>query len=265
MPKPRSRWVVIGLAVLCLLLSAPVGVWVALTHQPDFYRRAVTIPHAQTETEAKHFVEQSIQLSNDIINEPKWEAVFTDHEVNAWLAEDLLKSFADLVPANVHDPRVIFDMDRITAAFQVDRGSFTSVMWLVARVRVPEGNVLELTIEKMRVGALPLPIEQVLERVTRQARDRGLDVQWREDPDGPVATIRYASKGRNDDVVLERLNILEGKIVFSGRSNGVGAGGPKRLPNRRVLQSRFPRRNRQVQPEESGPESVLRSAISPAS
>src|SRR3954465_15075149 len=154
MAKRSKRVLIIGLA-LALLATIPGAIWVSLTHQPRFYRAMVRVPRAKVQAEAKSFVAHSLQLRNDIVNEPTWEAVFTDQEVNAWLAEDLVTHFADVLPPGVHDPRVVFEIDRATLAFRLDRGPLTSVIWVVAGIRVPEGNVVELTLEKIRAGALP--------------------------------------------------------------------------------------------------------------
>ena len=45
----------------------------------------------------------------------------------------------------------------MTLAFKLDQGPVQSVIWVVARARVPEDNVLALTLEKIRAGALPSP------------------------------------------------------------------------------------------------------------
>ena len=73
--------------------SIPVGAWFSLTYQPSYYRAMVGLSREQRAGRAKKFVAQSLQLRNDICNEPNWEAVFTDQEVNAWLAEDLVTPF----------------------------------------------------------------------------------------------------------------------------------------------------------------------------
>src|SRR5690242_3673456 len=116
----------------------------------------VQMPHEQRELEAMRFVAQRRQWRNDICNEPSWEAVFTDQEVNAWLAEDLVTHFADQLPPEVREPRVMFEADRVTLALPLDQGPVTSVIWVVARPRVPEPTSLALTLEKIRVGMLPL-------------------------------------------------------------------------------------------------------------
>ena len=144
MPKPclRRRIFVYGGLALLVAVAVPLVLWASLTHTPDFYRPLVDLPREGLEREAKAFVQQSLQLRNDIANEPNWEAVFNQTEVNAWLAEDLVTHFADQLPPEVHDPRVMFESDRVTLAFGLDQGPVRSVVWVVAKPSVPEENVI---------------------------------------------------------------------------------------------------------------------------
>jgi hypothetical protein len=246
MRKTRKRGLIAGLVLL--LVALPGLAWVSLTHQPGFYRAVRERPRGDRAVQAKHFVAQSLQLRNDICNEPTWEAIFTDEEVNAWLAEDLITHFADQLPPEVHEPRVIFELDRVTLAFQLDSGPFSSVIWVVGRPSVPEGNVLELTLEKIRAGVLPVPADRILDRITAYAQDHGLDVRWRMDAEGfPIATIRYTPDSERDDVKLEQVQVQAGQLRLAGRSNHTrGIVRSPRLPNRKVLQSKFPRRKFQA-------------------
>src|SRR5208283_4687849 len=127
---------------LGVCVSIPSAVWFSSTYQPSYYRAMVSLPHKQREIKAKHFVAQSLQLRNDICNEPSWEAVFTDQEVNAWLAEDLVTHFAEQLPPEVYEPRVLFELNRITLAFLLKQGGVQSVITVVARPRVPGGNTV---------------------------------------------------------------------------------------------------------------------------
>ncbi len=258
----RKRWIVLG-AVASLLLIIPGALWLSLTHQPTFYRALVEVPRDQREAKARRFVAGSLQLRNDISNERDWQAVFSDQEVNAWLAEDLITHFADQIPPAVHQPRVAFEPDRITLAFQLDRGPIRSVIWVVARARVPEDNVLALTLEKIRAGVIPISADRIIGPISSQARDHGLDVRWTRDHDLPTALIRFRPDQGRSDVVLERLNIRQGQIRLSGRSDRLqGAFVSPVLPGRRLLQLNFPRRNRQVG---GPPSSTLRNSTSPTS
>lgn len=250
MPKPSRRWRIALWAGsgLLVLAAVPLGLWASLTHTPDFYRPLVELPRPDLQREAKAFVQQSLQLRNDIANEPTWEAVFNQNDVNAWLAEDLVKHFADQLPPEVHDPRILFESDRVTLAFGLDQGPVRSVIWVVARPSVPEDNVVSLTLEKIRAGALPVPADRIIEALTEQGRKNGLEIVWSKDGDLPVATVRYRAGRARDDVVLERIRIREGQIKLSGRSNRATASAPT-LPGRRALQENFPRRNVHDLPE----------------
>ena len=214
---------------------------------------------------ARKFVAQGLQLRNDIVNEPNWEAVFSDQEVNAWLAEDLVSHFADQLPPEVHEPRVLFELDRIILAFQLRQGGVQSVITVVARPRVPEGNTLELTLEKIRAGILPVPADNVLDRIIEYARSMGVNVEWTRRDGYPVVLIRYTPNLQRDDVQLEEVQIRTGQLRLAGRSDrSRGAFLRPTLPSWRVLQSKFPKRKlHEARPSDPSP--TWRSSASPTS
>jgi len=248
--KLSKRWTILGtLAGLALLL--PAAAWVCLTYEPRYYREMVplTLPRRQIEDRAKHFVAQSLQLRNDICNEPTWEAVFSDQEVNAWLADDLVTHFADQLPPQVSEPRVLFETGRVVLAFRLDRGAFSSVITVVARPRIPADNTVELTLEKIRAGILPVPADRVLDRIIEMGRAYGVDVEWRKVEGYPVVHLRYSPDRRRDDIRLDDVEIRSGRIRLAGRSDRArGAFLIPRLPSRRILQSAFPRASFQPGP-----------------
>jgi hypothetical protein len=259
-----------ALAIVLILL--PPAIWLSLTYKPQVYRkiRQAELTPEQRQLKAKRFVAQSLQLRNDICNEPVWEATFTDEEVNAWLAEDLMTSFADQIPAEVHEPRVAFEEDRAIVVFELDRGPIRSVITLVCRVRVPADNVLALSLEKIQAGIVPLPAEQLIDKITQRAVRYGLDISWEAQAGIPVAMIRYTTDPQRTDIVLERVEILEGRLRMAGRSQpALGRIANPTLPNRRVLQSTFPRWKRQPASSDvtlpRPTESTLRSHTSPFS
>ncbi len=262
MRKPGKRVAIAGL-ILAILVIAPTSVWLTLSYQPSFYRDLVAIPPKVREEQAKNFVAHSLQLRNDIHNEPNWEAIFSDEEVNAWLARDLVEHFADQLPPEVKDPRVAFEDNRLTLAFQLDQGAVRSVIWIVAAVRVPEENVVSLTIEKIRAGALPIPAERFIDQISHQAKSRNIDLAWSKENGDNVATLRYSKDPAKAEFVLERLDLRQGQVRLSGRTNKPdGVAKAPKLPDRRVLQLNFPRRNTQAA-DPSAP--VLRSETGPAS
>ena len=265
LPSRRLSRIILFLGIL---VAIPAVAWFSLTYQPSYYRAMVQLSQDQRERKAKHFVAQSLQLRNDICNEPSWEAIFSDQEVNAWLAEDLVTHFADQLPPEVHDPRVLFELNRIVLAFQLEKAGVQSVITVVARPRVPEGNTVELTLEKIRAGILPVPADHILDRIIEHARHHGVDVLWKRRDGYPVVVMRYTPHLAREDVQLEELEIRTGQIRLAGRSDRTkGAFERPRLPSRKVLQSAFPRRNVQlVEPEgHSIPPRTRDSSTSPTS
>lgn len=246
MRKPKRKWILLGSAAF-LLLAVPALTWLALSYRPAFYRKLTArIDPGRRHAEAEKFVAQSLRLRNDIVNESHWEASFTDEEVNAWLEEDLVTHFADQIPPGVHDPRVVFDADRLTLAFELEEGPVRSVVWVVLRVEVPRENEVALTLEKIRAGALPIPSDKLIDRITAHALSRGLDLSWEKRDGQNVATVRYTADPNRTDVVLERLEVVKGRIRLAGRSNrSRGSVASPTLPTRRVLQSTFPKRTTQ--------------------
>lgn len=246
MRKLKRRWMILGF-VLALLIGTPLVLWGLVSHQPEFYRELVAAPREQRREKARKFVVQSLQLRNDVMNEPRWEAAFSDQQVNAWLAEDLVDHFAEQIPPGISDPRVRFEMDRVILGFKLDEGPFPSVITVMARVRVPDENVLALTLEKIQAGMLPIPADQLLDRITAHALAHGLDLRWERDGNLPVALIRYSPHSKRRDIILEQLEVLNGQIRLSGRSDRrAGAAATLSLPTKRVLQSTFPRRKDQA-------------------
>ena len=264
MLKAKRRWMVAGL-IACIVVGLPLGAWFLLTKAPRAYeqRRRVLSEATpeQLKRDAQKFVARGLELRNNIENEPRWEAVFSDEEVNAWLAEDLITQFADALPAGVHDPCVAFELDRLTIGFSLDRGPARTVITMEMRAKVEADDTLALTIESVRAGALPVPIEPLLERIAEKCRDFGLDFRWRNTGVKPVALVRYNSNIGRKDVVLEEIQMIEGQIRLAGRSGrSRGKIVAPRLPNRKVLQSTFPRRN-----DQDDDSAILRNSTSPSS
>jgi hypothetical protein len=258
----RHRVALLG--VLVALAGVPLALRQGLRYQPDFYRERVVVPPERRRAEAQQFVAQSVQLRNDIMNEAAWEASFSDEEVNAWLAEDLVEHFADQIPPGVSEPRVAFEPDRAILAFQLDQGALKSVVWVVARLRVTAPNELALTLEKVRAGVVPVPYDGLLDRVTAHARAQGVAVTWDRTGPSPVATITYRPTLRRTDIRLEQIQFLQGRVRLAGRSErreGDERTALLRLPGRDALRAQFPRATHQPSP--SG--SVLRRASRPES
>ena len=138
------------------------------------------------------------------------------------------------------------------------------MIWVVAQARVPEDNVLALTLEKIRAGVIPISADRVIGPITEQAREHGLDVRWTRERGLPVALIRYKPDRGRSDIVLETPEHPPGPDppLRPLRPRSRGPLVHPTLPTRRVLQLNFPRRNSQLR-RSSSP--TLRSSTDPTS
>ncbi len=263
--RKKTKILIWAGTALAAITATPVLVWLSLTYKPPYYRAMMLQSTEQRHRGARKFVAQGLQLRNDICNEPNWEAIFSDQEVNAWLAEDLVRHFADQLPPEVHEPRVLFEMDRIVLAFELQQGRIHSVITVVARPRVPAGNTVELTLERIRAGILPVPPDSVLDRIVEYSRFMGVDVEWTRREGYPVVLVRYKPNLQRDDIELEEVQIRSGQLRLAGRSDRTrGAFYRPTLPSRRVLQSTFPTRRLHLLPP-AGSIPIGRSSAIPTS
>ena len=204
---------------LGILRRVPAGAWFSLTYEPSYYRAMIGLSREKRAGRAKKFVAQSLQLRNDICNEPNWEAVFTDQEVNAWLAEDLVTLFADRLPPEVNEPasssRSIGSFSRSSCG----KGAYSRYHGGRSPA-IPEGNTIELTLEKIRAGILPVPADNILDRIIEYARSHGVDAEWARKDGFPVVVMRYTPHIEREDVQLEELQIRDHEIRLAGARIG---------------------------------------------
>ena len=148
--------------------------------------------------------------------EGRWEALFTAEQINGWLAVDRAKNHPNSLPPTMCDPRVAIDSKQITFACRTSEGASAACLSLTIEPSVPEPNVLALRIVKATAGLLPLPLGQVLERLSQAARDLQLiwngdgpaEIPWPCSPFPKVKTIV--------PVRIDTLRLGDGEIYVAG-------------------------------------------------
>ncbi len=239
----RWRWSLLGFGIVMLVLVSS-GIWYGFSYEPTFYREVTGPTGPERVRTAERFVQQSLRLRNDIVNEPRWEAIFQQDEVNAWLAEDLVTHFADQIPPGVSKPRIIFEADRLTLAFTYDRGMVNAVVWVNAEVRVVEPNVMELTILEVRAGMVPIDPSTLLEDIVSFGQKQGLEIRRESTSEGlPLVRVAYASGSPERKVALERIQLMPKRLMLGGRSRRPELAMEFDLPDRQGLADRFPHQN----------------------
>ena len=207
-------------ALTAVAVGGGITLWWATAQSPEFYRVAdqqLANPVVR-KRDAKQFVEQSQQLVQSIQTSSSWSQEFTDAQINAWLAEELPRDYAEWMPPEVSQPRVQLRGDGIRIGLRIDEpGPWSGVVSLHVKVSVPAPNQLAIQLQSIRAGLVPVPIKAIIEQVTEQAEENGVRIEWRKVGDDDVAIVSLIHEGENAPQ-LEAVELSAGLIRVTGSS-----------------------------------------------
>jgi len=207
-------FVAVGLVVLIALVL--LGLYLAVRHEPAFYREAMGIKPDVLEKASDRMLKNIGALQSAMARRGRWKAVITAEEINGWLAVDLVKNHPNTLPPSVHDPRVAIDPNGMTMACRYE-GGVSSILSLTVQPYVPEPNIVALRIVRGRAGMLPVPLKTVLDGLSKAAADMQLRLKWVQAGNDPVAMLSLPEDDDADRVVrIETLQLADGEIRVSG-------------------------------------------------
>ncbi|MBW3540807.1 MAG: hypothetical protein KY476_11090 [Planctomycetes bacterium] len=214
----RNRWILVGLAVITLLAAAGGGAYWAASQVPEFYVEAMAelADPVQRREAAKELVQKTTELVEEIERSPRWSQTFTQTHINAWLAEELPRHFAERLPKGVSEPRIDLEQDAIRIGARVEHGAYNGVVSLKLRAWVPEDNQLAVEIETVRAGLLPVPLDEVFDELTRRIQRAGHEVAWHQ-ADGHDVAVIHLNPRELKSSVLEAVEFVEGAVKMTGR------------------------------------------------
>lgn len=197
----------------------------ASQHVPEFYEKAIA-RQPESQAEASHeLVKQVFDLRNDVNQVGQWKAVFTDEQINGWLAADLPAKFPDALPKEIHDPRVAIDPQQAQIACRYESSKTSTVVSLALEIHLTdEPNVVAVRIRQARAGLLPLPVKQGLDKITAAARAAGIPLRWVQKDGDPVALITVPAEHEQYSQRLLRLETIElrsGEVFLSGQTEAI--------------------------------------------
>jgi hypothetical protein len=211
-------------AVVAALVATAVGLGAIARHEPAFYRDRVAPADvagaAVTEQAARRLVSDLAALHAAIGREGNWEAAIDDHDVNAWLAVDLPRNHAGLLPPYATEPRIRIAPGRLDVAIRLGAAGVSTVAWATVDLRLRGPNQLALEIVDAGLGGLPLPRGPVLAEFRRRLTGAGFTTSTVR-LDGRSMLVVYISQAPvvgEPARVLEALSLGEGTIAFTGRT-----------------------------------------------
>jgi hypothetical protein len=212
--------VMLGCGVL--VMTCLLGAFRAARHEPEFYQRALQMEPHEQQAAGEQLERNVLELHNSVRKPGRWEAVFTDEQLNGWLSRDLEVKFPQLLPVGVSAPRVALDSQQARIACRYETPKINTVVSLALEVHLTEEpNVVAIRVRKARAGALPLPLKSFLDRIAEVAMQSGLVLRWAQEDGDPVALFKIPSEHEDyvtQGIFLEAVEIRDGEIYLSGRS-----------------------------------------------
>jgi hypothetical protein len=194
---------------------------------PQFYEVSLQ-PEMSRPEQARlgdEFEREVLELHNDTGREGQWQAVFSDREVNAWLAVDLVQNHPRALPPDLVDPRVAIAPDQLQVACRYTGEPLETVVSIEADVYLTDKpNQLALRIRGFRAGVIPLPLKQLMERVSDAARKSGVPLLWSQQDSDPVALFQVPAEHKQFPgrvLCLETLELRDGEIFLAGRTKRI--------------------------------------------
>lgn len=221
--RRRHLLTILGLlfgGALLLLAVGLSGFYVAVQRAPEFYQEALEADPVEQKKASDAMLQQATALASDVKAEGAWQGLFTEAQINGWLAVDLVENHPALLPRGVTDPRVDITPEQLTVACRVRRGQIDSIVSLVVDAYLVETNVMALRVRRARAGLLPLPLPRILEEIADNARRLDLAVRWQDVDGDPVALLSlHPPRDENDNrVVIEAIHLGDGEIYLAGRT-----------------------------------------------
>ncbi|MDA7980363.1 MAG: hypothetical protein MPJ50_16515 [Pirellulales bacterium] len=218
---PRKRFPIFTCAVLLLLGAIAYWAYNASQAAPEFYRQALAVDREIQVVASDEMLHQATALYNDVQKVGDWEAVFTTDQINGWLAVDMQENHPDLLPKYVYEPRVFIDETGMKLGCRYESKRISTVFSLEMDTYLAEENVIAMRIRNAKAGALPLPLDKVLDGVAEGAQRLKLKIEWQTIENDPVAMITVAPPRSSEDlkVTVTHLQLRDGEIYVAGTTN----------------------------------------------
>lgn len=221
----RLRYFFLTLGTFLLVVGAIAGLMIGLIrYQPEWYEQSAPPEGPERLKSSQDFHSEFIGMIQAIEYEQEWGAQFTQDQINSYFEEGFKSSnlSAQVLPEDIRDPRVRIEPDRFFLAFRYGQGAWSTVVSLEMRVWLPaaEPNAIALELMAFQVGALPISVQSLLEKVTEVARQNGIALEWyrRNETGNPVALLRFQADRPRPTVQLRSIRFEKGVLLISGRT-----------------------------------------------
>ncbi len=205
------------LFLAALLALASFLAYRAATHVPDFYRESLVLDPQAAAQATDRVLKKAAALSNEAGQPGAWSIEFTEDEINGWLAYDLPENHPRALPAGISDPRVHIEKNDFTLACRAERKGVQTVITVTVDGYVTGDGEVAVRVKRARAGILPLPMEELIEKMIAAATKAGLGARRMQQEGDPVILFDvHGLAGKKEILKLQTVEIGDGVVRLSG-------------------------------------------------
>ncbi len=214
-----KRLGIAAVVLLALIASGAGAMFWAVQQVPDFYEAALReeeqVDPVARQEEARELVERAEQLAENIKHSDEWSEEFTQQQINSWLAEELKRKYADVIPEGIEDPRIQLLEGGVRLGFRYRQHSWKGVVSAHFKAAVAGPNQLAIQVDVAHAGWLPIPINVALDEVVKHVQDDRWRFEWDPNSEANVLLVSFDSQ-EVDQGVLQSLELAPGVVRIRG-------------------------------------------------
>jgi hypothetical protein len=218
----KTRKIVLSiLATLTLLGIGGLGLLRWSLHQVQPYYQEALATNAQTLRSACLRLESRVSaLASMAQQTAPWEALFTDTDVNGWLAVALEEKFPGWLPETISDLRMAFTDPWLLVGFHYQDAHYDTVVTLRMIPYMVEADGLAIRLESAHAGALPIPLEKIVQACRQGASAHHVPLRWVRQTNRPIALLPIDQLLSTDKrrCHLKTVELSAGQLLITGSS-----------------------------------------------
>lgn len=202
-----------SLMLLYWLATAPVPSYQRLLEQTDRQ-----LASGELETSRQELESQLTALYSDAQVTSDWQTVLTQTQLNSWLATELPAALPELAEQGIQQPRLVLKAGQVTVAMQANLAGAETIVSVLCEPYVAEDSSLALEFGAARVGRVPFPLANILDRLRAAAGERSSSVRWVRSSGKVTLLIDIETLLSTSEQTrrLQAIEIRRGEIYVSG-------------------------------------------------
>lgn len=213
----RIAW--ITLAIVIVGLVGAYSAYRATQWIPPFYDKQLGASRDELQQAGNQLERQLQQLQQQHVDARQWTSIFSEEEVNGWLAVNLPVKFPRLLPHTIREPRIELKAGNAHIACQYVSPKMTAVLSLQIDARATDQpNIVAIYLRDARIGAVPGLVQLAMDEIDSAAKRAGVQIEWVEDKGDQVALVTVPDHVLDADhrFELQDVEIADGELKIAG-------------------------------------------------